>query len=268
LFLVSLIEYSLTATYSTKEGDVWLRKSYETLFQDSYKECKDLDGHLIEIYDILDKNEVIEFISPPTTTSSVFNIWLGAVKKENRTYGWMTKKTQVDHDLLPFDESMPVCESKCCNLVMQPSGSVFATPCKETTPRARSICHLLPVTSVKDRIESVNRDMRYKSIDIDNNRDSISKLESMMVPFQTETKEKLEAIKLELEKEKTLRENLQDQLQGLSSSSKTFSEDIESMKTNRTTLYVLCVICMIGLIGLAAMTHLIIKRQRKGFTSW
>ena len=266
LLLLVSISYVTCITYSLPSGDVWYSKMQKTSFKAAFDRCKDMEGNLIEIVDEISKTELAEFISPFSKTP--FNIWIGATKKDDGTYSWITTDKPVDLELLPFDDSKPNCDDKCCNLVFEPTGSIYAVKCEEEgmeqTEVLGIVCQLIPVTKLTDALDDVKKDLREEQSERKKLGENLQKLSQSHYPFRKKTEEQFQSLQDSLTKEVENRENLGEQVTSLAKTAKTHGDDLESLKNNRTALFIVTAVCLVAVLGLFGMTCLVMKRQRQG----
>jgi hypothetical protein len=271
-FLCTLVS---SATYSLPSGDVWFRNPKKNTFKDAIEVCEGMDGNVIMVDTEFTKSQILEFMF--LTDKLGFETWLDAEKNEEGKYVWRNKNNkEVNLTLLPFDEDK--CHDNCCNLVLQPNGTIFSLSCEVNVKESGEgpgekhrkeekrgfVCELNPMTRLLGSLGKVQMELRQERNERKSLDARVVDLKRDYEPFKETTRRDFEEIKHDLDNEVTLRINLEEQLSALSKASDSYSKRMSSLQTSRTILSILCGVSVVAIIALSAMTCVVMERQKNG----
>ena len=249
MFVLAFVTSCLSVTIPIPSGDLWFLKPNDVvLFDQAWKSCNDMKGNQLEIHTKAGLEAAVEAMKayPPTDSLqeaevAIRSVWTGAVKQTDGRYQWNRSLSEVDFAIMLWDddEDQQPCEEECCRIILKDNGKAFSVSCKSTHIRARALCELYPVTTLKEDFEI---------------HDEMIKSESQeRQQFQIEIWDAVNDVNGTVNV-------MGETLESLKSKSDVHANDLKSASKDKTALYVLFSLNIVALLGLGGFVFIIWRR--------
>ena len=274
MFVLAFVTSCLSVTIPIPTGDLWFLKPNDVvLFDQAWKSCNDMKGNQLEIHTKAGLEAAVEAMKayPPTDSPqeaavAIRSVWTGAVKQTDGSYQWNRSVSAVDFKVMEWDEEMnkQPCEEDCCRVVLQDNGKAFSVSCKSTQVRARALCELYPMTTLKENFEVLDRMIKSESEkrqQLENQIWDEMKVHEQMIKSESQERQQLQTQIWNAMNDVNETVNVMDEtVESLKSKSDVHGKDLKSASTDKTTLYVLFSINIVALLGLGVVVFVIWRR--------